>query len=107
MDVLGLLMSLDDELVDWMLCAGNTPEDRARLREITEQRARLERAINHLVAHRVKLAVLSIPDEMALLEQVNSRLRSAARRMDQAEQVMRLVGTAVDVASRVVTFAAA
>lgn len=101
------LLRVDSALVDWLIHATpTTDDDRAKMKALFAQRGDLDDALNELVSYRLKLAVANLPAETAKLSAAAAAMESAAKTIDNLQKVVTAVGTALEVAGKLVAFVA-
>ena len=99
------LLALDRALVDWLLhVVPTTDADRAVIRQVSALRADLDQALNDLVQHRLELAAGRMPREEARLAAAGEQMKTVARTIETAQEVVSIAGTAVEVAAKALSF---
>jgi hypothetical protein len=102
MGMFDTLLEADDALVDWILRAHPTNDGQARqMREVLAIRTNLDRTINELVAHRLKLAAQAISADANRLDEATAKLKATARTIECVQEVVQISGMVLEIAGRV------
>jgi len=102
-DIFQSLLDIDDALIDWVLCASpDDDDDRAQMRQVLGARSDVEKALNTLVAHRMKLASRDLADDAVELRKVADDLAKVDQDIAAVANVLGLAGQAVDIAAKVI-----
>jgi hypothetical protein len=104
MELINLLLAIDDELVEWIIgSSGTSDAERAQMREVLLLRGKLDRAINRLMARRLKLAAANIAQAGQRLAKLNEEMKQTAKNVARAEHVIGIVGKVLEVVAQVIT----
>ncbi|HEY4185922.1 MAG TPA: hypothetical protein VGP07_12690 [Polyangia bacterium] len=96
-----LLLQIDGDLTDWLIhAAATTDAQRAAMTQLLASRAEFDRRLNFLVAYRLQMAAANLPAETAQLGQAAARMRAVQRTIDDLQDVLATVTTAVAVAAK-------
>lgn len=107
-DVIDALLTLDNELVDWLLHASpKTDEDKREMREVLSLRTQLDRHVNRLVADKMKLATLGLGEQAGRLDALSGQIRDTVKTIATVKDVLGAAGEAVNIAAGVVAALAA
>jgi hypothetical protein len=108
MGAIDQLMRIDDAILDWLMQASpNTDDERTQMRKVLAMRGDLDASINTLVARRLQLAVANIPEQTATLSKAVDAMNRVSKTISDVQQVLTVVGTAVQVAAQLVALVAA
>ncbi len=106
MDIFQSLLNIDDSLIDWILRATpsdpNDPSERQAMQEVLASRSDVEKALNTLVAFRLKLAAAALADDTQTLEAVAKSMSNVGRDISTAQTILDLAGQAVSIAAQVI-----
>jgi hypothetical protein len=100
------LLSIDDSLIDWILSAspsGPNPDDqRQKMQQVLAAKSDVEKALNTLVAYRLKLAATALTADAATLQRIADGMASADRSIATVQSILDYAGQAVTIASSVI-----
>ena len=95
------LLQIDTNLTEWIVsAAAATDEQRIQMTRVLALRADLDGQLNALVAYRLQMAVVSLPEENDRLAAVATTMQSIAKSIDTVQSVLAAVGTAVSIAAK-------
>jgi hypothetical protein len=107
MDIFRSLLSIDDSLIDWILRASpSDPDDddeRRQMQQVLAAKSDVEKALNTLVAYRLRLAASALADDAQTLTRLADGLASVDRDIATVQTVLDYAGQAVSIASTVIT----
>jgi hypothetical protein len=106
MDIFQSLLSIDDSLIDWILTASPSGPDpdqqRQKMQQVLAAKSDVEKALNTLVAYRMKLAASALAGDAATLQTIADGMAAADRSIATVQSILDYAGQAVSIASSVI-----
>lgn len=109
MGIFESLLAIDDALIDWILAASpDNEEQTAQMKQVLGARSDVEKALNTLVAYRMKLTAAALAQDAAKLREIADGIAKVDRKISAATSILGFAGEAVaistDIIKAVVTF---
>jgi hypothetical protein len=111
MDMFDSLLAIDKSLIAWIIQTSpadpNDTSQQQAMERVLAARGDVERALNTLIAYRLKLSAASLTADTATLNAIAHQMSAIDQDIAKAEAVVNLVGQAVQIAAKAIAFLAA